>query len=96
MQGLKESNENAFLIIPYGRKREMLSANAKKYGHFDEVPYFFVKDSKDIKKGFRFIDIFLSVCKTAALIRGRHKKKKLDAVILGGIVDIIRDAPIIF
>jgi glycosyltransferase involved in cell wall biosynthesis len=96
MQGLKENKENAFLIIPYGRKREALSKNRKKYGHFDRVPYFFVKDSKDIKKGFRFLDNLFAVIKTSALIRSRHKKKKLDAVILGGIVDIIRDAPIIF
>ncbi|MGG9964372.1 glycosyltransferase [Ferruginibacter sp. SUN106] len=95
MQGLRENNENAFLVIPYGRKREKLSANKKKYGHFDGIPYYFVKDSKDIKKGFRFIDNFLAVIKTARLIRSRHKHKKLDAVILGGIVDVIRDAPII-
>lgn len=95
MQGLKENKENPFLIIPYGRKNEMLSESKKKYGHFDGIPYFFVKDSKDIKKGFRFIDIFLSVCNTSALIVRRHKNKKLDAVVLGGIVDVIRDAPVI-
>jgi glycosyltransferase involved in cell wall biosynthesis len=95
IKGLKESNENAFLIVPYGRKREMLEQNKKKYGHFDGVPYYFVKDSKNIKKGFRFIDNTVGVIKTAALIRSRQNAKKLDAVVLGGIVDIIRDAPII-
>lgn len=95
MQGLRENNENAFLIIPYGRKKEMLSSNKKKYGHFDGIPYYFVKDSKDIKKGLRFFDNLFAVIKTACLIRSRWKNKKLDAVVLGGIVDIIRDAPII-
>jgi glycosyltransferase involved in cell wall biosynthesis len=95
MQGLKENNENAFLIIPYGKKREALSARKKKYGHFDGIPYYFVRDSKKIKKGFRFLDNFIGVCKTAALIYRRRKNKKLDGVILGGIVDILRDSPII-
>ncbi len=95
MQGLRENNENAFLIIPYGSKREVLSSKKKKYGHFDGIPYYFVKESKNIKKSFRFLDNFFGVIKTAALIRSRRKHKKLDAVILGGIVDIIRDAPII-
>lgn len=95
MQGLKENNENVFLIIPYGKKREALSARKKKYGHFDGIPYYFVRDSKKIKKGFRFLDNFIGVCKTAALIYRRRKNKKLDGVILGGIVDILRDSPII-
>ena len=95
MKGLKENDENAFLIIPYGRKREALSANKNKCGHFDGVPYYFVRESKSIKKGFRFIDNFIAVTKTAALIYRRRKDKKVDAVVIGGIVDILRDAPII-
>lgn len=95
MKGFKENGTNAFLIIPYGRKKEALSATKNKYGHFDGVPYYFVKDSKDITKGFRFLDNFLAVIKTACLIKARWKSKKLDAVMLGGIVDILRDAPII-
>ncbi|MBS1509696.1 MAG: glycosyltransferase family 4 protein [Bacteroidetes bacterium] len=96
IQGLRENGEDAVLVVPYGKKREALSANKKQYGHFDGVPYYFVKDSKDIKKGFRFLENFWATVKTAALIRRRYKHKKLDAVIMGGIVDIIRDAPIIF
>ncbi len=95
MKGLRENGENAFFVIPYGRKREALASGKKKYGHFDGVPFYFVRESKPIKKGFRFIDNFIGVTKTAALIYRRRKKKKADAVILGGIVDIIRDAPII-
>jgi glycosyltransferase involved in cell wall biosynthesis len=95
MKGLIENGENAFFIIPYGKKREALAATKNKYGHFDGVPYYFVRESKPIKKGFRFIDNFIAVIKTAALIRKRRKKHKADAVIIGGIVDIIRDAPII-
>lgn len=95
MQGLRKSAGIGFLVIPYGRKREALSAAKKKYGHFESIPYFFVRDSKEIKKGFRFLDNFIAVIKTAALIYKRKKQKKLDAVILGGIVDIIRDLPII-
>lgn len=96
MKGLIENDENAFFIVPYGKKREALIETKNKYGHFDGVPYFFVRESKPIKKGFRFIDNFIAVIKTAALIRARRKKKNADAVIIGGIVDIIRDAPIIF
>ena len=95
MKGLIENDENSFFIVPYGKKREALAATKNKYGHFDGVPYYFVRESKPIKKGFRFIDNFVAVIKTAALIRARRKKKKADAVIIGGIVDIIRDAPII-
>ncbi len=95
MQGLRENNANATLIIPYGRKREAASANKKKYGHFDGIPYCFVRYSKKIKKGLRFLDIFIGVVHTAALLYRRKKKKKLDAVILGGIVDVVRDSPII-
>jgi glycosyltransferase involved in cell wall biosynthesis len=95
MKGLRENKSRASLIIPYGRKREALSATKKKYGHFDGIPYCFVKYSKSIVKGFRFLDIFIGAIQTAALIYRRKKKKKLDAVILGGIVDILRDSPII-
>ncbi|GAB2830721.1 glycosyltransferase family protein [Ferruginibacter profundus] len=95
MKGFKENGVNAFLVIPYGLKKEVLSGAENKYGHFDGVPYYFVKDSRDIKKGFRFLDNFLGVIKTACLIRKRWKAKKLDAVMLGGIVDILRDGPII-
>ncbi len=95
MKGLLENDENAFLVIPYGKKREALSSSKKKYGHFDGVPYYFVRESKPIKKGFRFIDNFIAVIKTAGLIYKRRKKKKVDAVIIGGIVDILRDAPVI-
>lgn len=95
MKGFKENNENAFLIIPYGNKREALSSRNKKYGHFDGIPYYFVRANKQIRKGFRFLDIFIGVVKTSLLICQRKKNKKLDAVILGGIVDILRDGPII-
>jgi len=95
MKGFRENRENAFLVIPYGSKREALSARSKKYGHFDGIPYYFVRANKNIKKGFRFLDIFIGVIKTAALIYRRKRTKKLDAVVLGGIVDIIRDSPVI-
>lgn len=95
MKGLKENGANAFFIIPYGRKREALASGKNKYGHFDGIPFYFVRESKPIKKGLRFIDNFIGVIKTACLIYRRRKKGKVDAVILGGIVDIIRDAPII-
>ncbi|MEI7737014.1 MAG: hypothetical protein WCI49_16205, partial [Ferruginibacter sp.] len=95
MKGLMENDENAFFIIPYGKKREVLSATKKPYGHFDGVPYYFVRESKSIKRGLRFMDNFIAVIKTAVLIYKRRKKKKADAVIIGGIVDILRDAPII-
>ena len=95
MQGIRQNDENAFLLIPYGRKREALSASKKKYGHFDGIPYCFIRESKKMKKGFRFLDNFIGVIHTAALIYRRKKQKKLDAVILGGIVDILRDSPVI-
>jgi glycosyltransferase involved in cell wall biosynthesis len=95
MKGLRENKVNASLIIPYGRKREALSATKKKYGHFDGIPYCFIRYSKSIKKGFRFLDIFIGAIQTAALLYRRKKKKKLDAVVFGGIVDILRDSPVI-
>jgi glycosyltransferase involved in cell wall biosynthesis len=95
MQGIRQNDENAFLLIPYGRKREALSASKKNYGHFDGIPYCFIRESKKMKKGFRFLDNFIGVIHTAALIYRRKKQKKLDAVILGGIVDILRDSPVI-
>lgn len=96
MKGLKENNTNSTLVIPYGKKREAVSANKKKYGHFDGIPYCFVRYSKNIKKGFRFLDIFIGAIQTASLIYRRRKRKKLDAVVLGGLVNILRDSPIIF
>lgn len=95
MQGIRQNNENAFLLIPYGRKREALYASKKNYGHFDGIPYCFVRESKQMKKGFRFLDNFIGVIHTASLIYRRKKQKKLDGVILGGIVDILRDSPVI-
>jgi glycosyltransferase involved in cell wall biosynthesis len=95
MQGLRENNANAFLVIPYGKKREAVAANKKQYGHFDGIPYCFVRYSKKMAKALRFFDVFLGAIHTAALLYRRKKSKKLDAVILGGITDIIRDSPII-
>ncbi len=95
MKGLREGRENPFLIVPYGKKREALASSKNKYGHFDDIPYYFVKESKPIKKIFRFLDNFIAVIKTAVLIYKRNKKKKVDAVIMGGIVDTLRDFPVI-
>ena len=39
MKGLMENDENAFLIIPYGKKREALAASKKNYGHFHPIVY---------------------------------------------------------
>src|ERR1035437_982206 len=95
IKGLRENKENAFLIVPYGHKREVLSSNKKKFGHYDGFPYCFVRQDNHAKKFIRFLDNFVGVFNTAALIYRRNKKKKVDAVILGGIVNILRDSPII-
>jgi hypothetical protein len=96
MKGLRENGENAFLIIPYGNKREILSSNKKKYGHHDGIPYCFVRKHADSKKSSRFFDVLIGVFNTALLIYRRKKKKKIDAVIVGGIPDILKQGPIIF
>jgi glycosyltransferase involved in cell wall biosynthesis len=96
MRGFKENGENAFLIIPYGEKRKPINSYKLRYGRFDGVPYCFMRYNRKLVKGIRFLDIFTGVFQTATLIYRRNKKKKVDAVILGGIVDIIRDSPIIF
>lgn len=95
MKGLRENKTDAALIIPYGRKREALSATKKKYGHFHGIPYCFVRYNKSIVKGIRFLDIFIGAIHTAILLAKRKKKKKLDAIILGGLPDLVRDSPII-
>ncbi|HEY5535405.1 MAG TPA: glycosyltransferase [Ignavibacteria bacterium] len=96
IKGLRENGENAFLIVPYGNKREILSSNKKKYGHYDGIPYCFVRKHGNSKKSSRFFDVLIGVLNTALLIYRRKKKKKIDAVILGGIPDILRHSPIIF
>jgi len=96
MKGLRENGENAFLIIPYGNKREILSSNKKKYGHHDGIPYCFLRKHADSKKSSRFFDVLIGVFNTALLIYRRKKKKKIDAVIVGGIPDILKQGPIIF
>ena len=95
MKGLRENGQSAFLVIPYGSKKAPLNTSNRQFGHFDGIPYAFVRKSRDIKKGFRFLDIFIGVIISAALIYKRRKSKKLDGVILGGIVDILRDSPVI-
>jgi glycosyltransferase involved in cell wall biosynthesis len=96
MKGLRENGENAFLIIPYGNKREILSSNKKNYGHYDGIPYCFLRKHGDSKKSSRFFDVLIGVFSTAILIYRRKKKKKIDAVILGGIPDLIKQGSIIF
>jgi len=91
-----ENRENAFLIIPYGHKREVLSLNKKRVGHYDAIPYFFVHQDTHANKIIRLVNKFIAVFHTAGLIYRRRNKKKVDAIILGGAVDIIRDSPIIF
>ncbi len=95
LKGLRENNIDASLVIPYGRKREAASSNKKKYGHFDGIPYVFVRYSRNISKSLRFLDIYIGAIHSAHLLYRRKKRGKLDAVILGGIVDILRDSPII-
>jgi len=96
MKGLRENGENAFLIIPYGNKRESISSNKRNYGHHDGVPYCFLRKHGGSKKKSRFFDVFFGVLSTAILIFRRKKKKRVDAVIIGGIPDIIKQGPIIF
>lgn len=94
MQGFRRNDEDVYLIIPYGSKKEAIKSNKNRHGHYDGVPYFFVRRNRAIKKIFRFIDIFIGTLHTAALVIQRKKKKKLDGVILFG-PDILRDSPII-
>jgi glycosyltransferase involved in cell wall biosynthesis len=95
IKGLRKNLENISLIIPYGSKREATISNKNKYGHFNCVPYYFVRRNRNIKKTLRFIDIFIGVVKTACLIVHRKKKRKLDAVIIS-TADLLRDSPVIF
>jgi glycosyltransferase involved in cell wall biosynthesis len=95
LKGLRENKENAFLIVRYGNKREVLSLNKRKFGHYDGIPYCFVQHHKPSNKFIHFIDRFVGVLNTAALIYRRNKKKKVDVVILGGGADILKDSPII-
>jgi glycosyltransferase involved in cell wall biosynthesis len=94
MKGLRGNGENVFLIIPYGNKREILSSNKKKYGHYDGIPYCFVRKHGDSNKTSRVFDVLIGVFHAALLIYRRKKKKKIDALILGG-PDILRHFPII-
>lgn len=93
MQGFRRNEEEVFLIIPYGNKKEAIKSNNNKHGHYDGVPYFFVRKNRNIRKIFRFIDIFIGVIQTAGLVIQRKKKKKLDGVILYS-PDILRDSAI--
>ncbi|HVG42628.1 MAG TPA: glycosyltransferase [Chitinophagaceae bacterium] len=94
IKGLRKNGVNAFLIIPYGRKREALSASTKKHGHYDGIPFYIVRKSRKIKKLFSFIQKTISVFSTAFLIYKQNRKKNVDGIILGN-PDIIRDFPVI-
>lgn len=96
MRGLRENGENAFLIIPYGEKLKPINDIKLKYGTFDGVPFCFMRNKRKLVKGIRFLDIFIGVFQTASLIYKRKKSNKVDGVIIGGIVDVIRDSPIIY
>ena len=80
MKGMREGGENAFLIIPYGRKRDAISTAKNKYGHFDGVPYCFMRYSRKVNKALRFMDIFLGVLHTAMLLYRRKKKSFMPAL----------------
>lgn len=94
IKGLRQNGLSAFLIIPYGEKREALAASKNNYGHYDGVPFYIVRKSKKVRKFFSFLDKTLSVFSTASLIFKRKRHKKVDGVILGN-PDIIRDLPVI-
>jgi glycosyltransferase involved in cell wall biosynthesis len=94
MKGLRENSANAFLIIPHGRKLESLSEK-RNIGRYDGIPYLFITHGKFSYKVFRFFEKALATLTTAMLVYKRRKRNRLDGVILGGTVDIIRDSPII-
>jgi glycosyltransferase involved in cell wall biosynthesis len=94
VKGLRQNGLNTFLIIPYGQKREALEASKNNYGHYDGVPFYIVRKSRNVKKVFSFLEKTLSVFHTASLIYKRKRNKKVDGVILGN-PDIIRDLPVI-
>jgi len=95
VKGLRSNGEKPFLIMPYGHKKEGLSEVKSNYGRFEGVPYCFISKKSNLPKGIGSLASFSGVLKTAIIIYQRFRKRKLDAVILGGIVDILRDSPII-
>ena len=94
IKGLRENRENAFLIIPYGNKLEVLTSSKRKYGHYDGIPYCFLKGHGSSIKLFQLYNVLIGVLRTALLIYRRRRKKKIDAVVLHG-TDILRHFPII-
>ena len=68
MKGLRENEENAFLIIPYGNKREIISSNKKKYGHYDGIPYCFLRKHMESNIIYQFLDVIGGVLNTALII----------------------------
>jgi glycosyltransferase involved in cell wall biosynthesis len=95
MKGLKKNSINAFLIIPYGRKREKLTTNQKNTGHYDGVPFCIIRKSRNANKFITFLERCLGTLNATYLIYKRNRRKKVDGVILGGMPDLLRDSPII-
>lgn len=95
MKGLVENSSKALLIIPYGQKRESLALNRANYGRYDGVPFYIVKNSRQKNKIYTLLDKFLSILFTSFLVYKQNRKKKIDGLIIGGMPDLIRDAPLI-
>lgn len=97
VKGLRENGENAGLVIPHPLAIGSNSHNPRPKGHDRGVPFLHLSGAADRSGNpvWRFFQNYRGVLKTTRFIRRRHKRHKLEAVILG-TPDLLKFFPIVF
>ena len=95
IKGIRENNEKAALIIPRGKYTNEKQISFRRKGHFKNIPFLFMVNSKDNPKNL-FNKIFAKrgIIDTALFLWKREKSGKKDIVVIGQ-PNIIKHFPII-
>lgn len=94
VKGIRENKESAFLMIPFGSENAIELGNVKNKGHYENVPFFFIRKNAGIPANAKQWFMLKGMMMSAIFLIKRKYRRKKDKVILYS-PDFIQYFPII-